>query len=194
MCFDSVVSLSAHMRLFPDYQQLQSERRRRELIETQLRLQPYRSASDQPFLSPPIEWKSERRLGYTSSCRIRWLFFPGPNATRSRPFSFFSTATDQHARCRTVSACQEEKGRGRSVIYDCRDDFEEASCYLSFPLTSASSHSYNPGAVGGWRVMVWPGRGHFVIWWKVGKRMWAAEAYKLVLLRCREPLLWSTCF
>lgn len=61
-------------------------------------------------------------------------------------------------------------------------------------LTSASSHSCNPGAVSGWKVMLWPGRGHFVIWWKVGKRMWAAEAYKLVLLQCREPLLWSTCF
>lgn len=32
-------------------------------------------SSCQPFLSPPIEWKSERRLGCTSSCRVR---FPGP--------------------------------------------------------------------------------------------------------------------
>ena len=34
--------------------------------------------SRQPFLSPPIEWESERRLGCTSSCGIRWLFFSGP--------------------------------------------------------------------------------------------------------------------
>lgn len=32
-------------------------------------------SSCQPFLSPPIEWESERRLDCTSSCGIRWLFF-----------------------------------------------------------------------------------------------------------------------
>lgn len=102
---------------------------------TQLRLQSYHSANASPSC---LEWEAPR-MNHQLWDQVAppTPKEPGHTILPCCPFFLITPTTDQYARRNTPPACQDEWGRGYSVIYNCHDDFEGPS-YLLFPITPLS--------------------------------------------------------